>query len=179
MKATLTYEGKTVEVEIAEEEARKIFGEPKTGWEREFEGSYYSICDTGVLENLDDEGGRDDEVLYTCGNYFADEQLASDQARAISLWLRIKRWAAEHCEPVVWGPGKDGFWHYKYGISWATSVAGVNAAGSYEIVPGLQDSTRQFGNVYFDTEEHAKQCIEEFKGELTWYFTECHDRMDG
>lgn len=33
MKATLTYEGKTVEVEIAEEEARKIFAEPKkTGW---------------------------------------------------------------------------------------------------------------------------------------------------
>ena len=31
MKATLTFEGKTVEVEIAEDEARKIFGEPKTG----------------------------------------------------------------------------------------------------------------------------------------------------
>ena len=70
MKATLTYEGKTVEVEIAEAEARKIFEKPKTGWEREFGGSYYSICDTGVLENLNDEGGRDDEVLYTCGNFF-------------------------------------------------------------------------------------------------------------
>lgn len=174
MKATLTFEGKTVEVEIAEEEARKIFGKPKTGWEREFEGSYYSICDTGVLENLDDEGGRDDEALYTCGNYFADEQLASDQARAISLWLRIKRWAAEHCEPVAWQPGDDG-WKYKYGIMWSLT----DISGERRIRPAIQDSTRQFGNVYFDTEEHAKQCIEEFRDDLLWYFTECRDRMDG
>lgn len=180
MKATLTYEGMTVEVEIAEEEARKIFDEPKkTGWERCGVGNEYYYFDSWFGGGRTNEEGGVDNERYKQGNYFADEQLANDQARAISLWLRIKRWAAEHCEPVVWGPGKDGFWHYKYGISWATSVAGVNAAGSYEIVPGLQDSTRQFGNVYFDTEEHAKQCIEEFRDELLWYFTECRDRMDG
>lgn len=167
MKATLTYEGKTVEVEIAEEEARKIFKKPKTGWEREFGGSYYSICDTGVLENLDDKGDRDDEVLYTCGNYFADEQLASDQARAISLWLRIKRWAAEHCEPVGW-EGRSG----KYSFYWDYVTKRI-------YVSGVTIVCRKAFTVYFDTEEHAKQCIEEFKDELTWYFTECCDRMDG
>ena len=180
MKATLTYEGKTVEVEIKEDEARKIFGEPKTGWERVEPGQYYCyVSGGGFVAEEEEERDESDDLYYDNVNYFADRDLANDQARAISLWLRIKRWAAEHCEPVVWGPGKDGFWHYKYGISWATSVAGVNAAGSYEIVPGLQDSTRQFGNVYFDTEEHAKQCIEEFRDELLWYFTECRDRMDG
>ena len=167
MKATLTYEGKTVEVEIAEAEARKIFEKPKTGWEREFGGSYYSICDTGVLENLDDEGGRDDEVLYTCGNYFADEQLAKDQARAISLWLRIKRWAAEHCEPVDWNKPQS----LKYYIFYNYSETELRI-GSYSTIEYA------FG-VYFDTQKHAKQCIEEFKDELTWYFTECRDRMDG
>ena len=167
MKATLTYEGKTVEVEIAEEEIRKIFGKPKTGWEREFEGSYYSICDTGVLENLDDEGGRGDEVLYTCGNYFADEQLALDQARAVSLWLRIKRWAAEHCEPEDWNNPKS----QKYYI-FCSHFETELRIGTYSTIEYA------FG-VHFDTQEHAKQCIEEFRDELTWYFTECRDRMDG
>lgn len=167
MKATLTFEGKTVEVEIAEEEARKIFGEPKTGWERECEGSYYSICDTGNLENLDDEGGRDDEELYTCGNYFANEQLANDQARAISLWLRIKRWAAEHCEPVDWEGRSD-----KYSFYWDYVAKRV-------CVSGVLIVCRTAFAVYFDTPDHAEQCIEEFRDELLWYFTECCDRMDG
>lgn len=34
-------------------------------------------------------------------------------------------------------------------------------------------------NVLFDTRNHAEQCIEEFRDGLTWYFTECRDRMDG
>lgn len=130
-------------------------------------GSYYSICDTGVLENLDDEGGRDDEVLYTCGNYFADEQLANDQARAISLWLRIKRWVAEHCEPVDWGNGDT---HKR--MIWYNCSTGIFSVGMY-------NSEKVAFGVYFDSLEHAKQCIEEFRDDLLWYFTECRDRMDG
>ena len=86
----------------------------------------------------------------------------------------IKRWAAEHCEPVAWQPGDDG-WKYKYGIMWSLA----DMSGERRIRPAIQDSTRQFGNVYFDTEEHAEQCIEEFRDDLLWYFTECRDRMDG
>lgn len=167
MKATLTYEGKTVEVEIAEEEARKIFGKPKTGWEREFGGSYYSICDTGVLENLNDEDGGDGKTLYTCGNYFADEQLASDQARAISLWLRIKRWAAEHCEPVRWNNNHA----LKYCIYYNSSAGQIGVSN----VSTMQDTFQ----VYFDTYESAYKCIQEFRDDLLWYFTKRRDRMDG
>ena len=178
MKATLTYEGKTVEVEIAEAEARKIFGKPKTGWERAGDGeNFYALANTfsGLgFYGIEETGTERCEAHYENGNYFADEQLVKDQARAISLWLRIKRWAAEHCEPVAWQPGDDG-WKYKYGIMWSLT----DISGERRIRPAIQDSTRQFGNVYFDTEEHAKQCIEEFKDELLWYFTECRDRMDG
>lgn len=176
MKATLTFEGKTVEVEIKEDEARKIFEEPKkTGWERVEPGQYYCYITGGglVVPEREEEDGRDN-LYYNNVNYFADRDLANDQACAISLWLRIKRWAAEHCKPVAWQPGDDG-WKYKYGIMWSM----VDMSGERRIRPAIQDSTRQFGNVYFDTEEHAKQCIEEFQDDLLWYFTECRDRMDG
>ena len=177
MKATLTFEGKTVEVEIKEDEARKIFGEPKTGWERAEKGdSYYTLLNVSGLTvaSRKEMDVRADIATYHQGIYFSDPDLAKDQARAISLWLRIKRWAAEHCEPVAWQPGDDG-WEYKYGIMWSLT----DMSGERRIRPAIQDSTRQFGNVYFDTEEHANQCIEEFRDELLWYFTECRDRMDG
>ncbi len=35
-----------------------------------------------------------------------------------------------------------------------------------------------FGQVYFDTKEHAEQVIKEFKDELIWYFTKFKSRMD-
>lgn len=159
MKATLTYEGKTVEVEIAEEEARKIFGEPKTGWERVKPSQYYCyISGGGLVAAEEEERDESDDLYYVNGNYFADRDLANDQARAIELWLRIKRWAAEHCKPerifkIAWSDKKIRVWR---------------TLGSREA----------FG-VYFDTEAHAEQCVEEFRDDLLWYFTECRDRMDG
>lgn len=172
MKATLTFEGKTVEVEITEEEARKIFAEPKkTGWERAEVGEYYRYI---YISTGAEAGTRADDARYQEGQYISSYDLAFDQIRAIKLWLRIKRWAAEHCEPVAFKP-ESGRWRQKYGIQWAL----LGADGEHEIRPAIQDSTRQFGNVYLDTKEHAEKCIEEFRDELTWYFTECRDRMDG
>ena len=168
MKATLTYEGKTVEVEIKEDEARKIFGEPKTGWERVKPGRYYCyITGGGFVSPEKEKQNESDTFYYNNANYFADRDLAADQARAISLWLRIKRWAAEHCEPVDWEGRSD-----KYSFYWDYVAKRV-------CVSGVLFVCRTAFAVYFDTPDHAEQCIEEFRDELTWYFTECHDRMDG
>jgi hypothetical protein len=41
------------------------------------------------------------------------------------------------------------------------------------------ESYTEFAKWHFDTREHAKQIIKEFKDELIWYFTEFKDRMDG
>ena len=168
MKATLTYEGKTVEVEIAEEEIRKIFEKPKTGWERVEPGQYYCyISGGGIVAAEEDERDESDDLYYDNVNYFADRDLAKDQARAISLWLRIKRWAAEHCEPVAWNdPGEEKFY-----------IRFNNLVGELEV--GNCCYLRESFCIYFDTQTHANQCIEEFRDELTWYFTECRDRMDG
>lgn len=164
MKATLTYEGKTVEVEIDEKEARKIFDKPKkTGWERVGRREKYRF-----LSYYIDEGMVEDNLRYQKGFYFSDEQLANDQLRAISLWMRIKRWAAEHCDPAEWDdPMGEQKWHIYYDVdtdcircSWTRNM-------------------RCLFGVYFDTEEHAEQCIDEFSDDLTWYFAECRYRMDG
>ena len=169
MKATLTYEGKTVEVEIKEDEARKIFGEPKrTGWERVEPGQYYCyITGDGLVTAEEDERDELDDLYYDNVNYFADRDLANDQARAISLWLRIKRWAAEHCEPMDC-EGCSG----KYSFYWDYVAKQVRVSGVLFLY-------RTAFAVYFDTPDHANQCIEEFRDDLLWYFTECRDRMDG
>lgn len=168
MKATLTYEGKTVEVEIAEEKIRKIFEKPKTGWERvKFDQTYYYISGGGLVAPEMEKWNKSDYLYYNNGNYFTDKNLANDQARAISLWLRIKRWAAEHCEPMDW-EGRSG----KYSFYWDYVAKKVRVSGVLFVC-------RTAFAVYFDTPDRAKQCIEEFRDELTWYFTECKDRMDG
>lgn len=165
MKATLTYEGKTVEVEIAEEEARKIFAEPKkTGWERAGIGEYYQYIH---ISKDTEDGTRAEDDRYQEGRYISSYDLAFDQIRAIKLWLCIKRWAAEHCEPVDW----ENDIAYKSGIFYNYTTGEISASIVY--------SSRNAFGVYFDSLEHAEQCIEEFRDELLWYFTECRDRMDG
>lgn len=169
MKATLKLEdGREIQVELSDKDVDTIIKPKKTGWERVKPKEFYlCICSDGQVSADEDEGDDIDKHWYIIGNYFSDEQLANDQARAISLWLRIKRWAAEHCEPVDWNKPQS----LKYYIFYNYSETELRI-GSYSTIEYA------FG-VYFDTQKHAKQCIEEFKDELMWYFTERRDRMDG
>lgn len=141
MKATLTYEGKTVEVEISETEVQKIFNEPKkTGWERAEVGEYYRYI---YISTSAEAGTRADDGRYQEGQYISSYDLASDQIRAIKLWLRIKRWAAEHCEPVDWNNFESEKWYLFYDY--------INA----ELFVGLSKTTEDAFGVHFDTKEHA------------------------
>lgn len=169
MKATLKLEdGREIQVELSDKDVDTIIKPKKTGWERVKPKEFYlCICSDGQVSAAEDEGDDIDKHWYIIGNYFSDEQLANDQARAISLWLRIKRWAAEHCEPVEWEGCSD-----KYSFHWDYMDERIR-------VSGVTIVCRKAFTVYFDTEEHAKQCAKEFEDELTWYFTKCKDRMDG
>lgn len=169
MKATLKLEdGREIQVELSDKDVDTIIKPKKTGWERVKPKEFYlCICSDGQVSADEDEGDDIDKHWYIIGNYFSDEQLANDQARAISLWLRIKRWAAEHCESVDWNNPKS----LKYYIFYSHFET--------ELFVGSYSTTEYAFGVHFDTREHAKQCIEEFKDELMWYFTERRDRMDG
>ena len=170
MKATLRLEdGREIKVEISENDVENLTkSDKKTGWERVEPGQRYCYITGGglVVSEREEEDGRDN-LYYNNVNYFADRDLAEDQARAISLWLHIKRWAAEHCKPVDWKGRSDKYSFYWHSMERRVCVSGVSIV------------CRTAFTVYFDTEEHVKQCIEEFQDELIWYFTECKDRMDG
>lgn len=140
--------------------------EKKTGWEKPEVGqeSWYITIDNHVWRYT----WRDspiDNALYNIGNCFTSKELAENIARYQSLDLRIRRRIAEICEPVEWIALSR-----KYSI-W------FNHDSKILFISYI--TTGQSCAWYCDTEEHAKQIIEEFKDELTWYFTEFKDRMDG
>lgn len=162
---------KRSEIEARIAEVEKVLGdlkmqlnalEEKTGWEKPERGQvYWYILRDGWLSNFNWDGGSEDSEQYTCGNCFTSKELAENIARYQSLDLRIRREIAEICEPVKYTEAY-------FGIVYCCD----------EIVPVAYN---QMVSTPWrcDTKEHAKQIIEEFKDELTWYFTEFKDRMDG
>ena len=165
MKVTITKDGKSVEAEIPDELFEKLFEDKKTGYERVNRGShYYGINAMINAQCFTEDTGSYEKGLYDSGNYFSDKSVAENMARAQRLWNRIHRRAVELCEPIY--QRKDG--------------------SLYTICFDPQDNkifaddwvTRHFGEIYFDTEEHGNQVINEFHDELFWYFTQFKDRAD-
>lgn len=166
MKVTMTYEGKSVEVEVKDEEFKKLFKkqEKKTGWEKAEEEEVFYFIDScmQVCDDWQYNSVLSSERGYEAGNYFNSEKLADNMARAISLWLKIQRRASEICEPI----------DEEEIIKW------IIAFCNNTIHPVYFAASEIFNTVYFDTKEHAQQIIDEFEDELTWYFTEFKNRMD-
>ena len=165
MKVQMTHNGKTVEVELTDEQFEKLFTEKKTGYERVEVGElYYSVNVLSNPQKFTEDNASYDKTLFDCANYFSDKTVAENMARAQRLWNKIHRRVMELCEPVY--QRKDG--------------------SLYTICFDPQDNkifaddwvTRHFGEIYFDTEEHGNQVINEFHDELIWYFTQFKDRAD-
>ena len=169
MKATLTVNGNSVDIELNTEQYEKLFPEKKkkTGYEKvEEDEQYWYVDSVGNVPpdsagwNLNWENSR-----YKNANYFSDEEVANNMARAQRLWNRIHRRAVELCEPIR--PNTPMF---VYTISCNTSAP--------DLFPNIWKVTRNLGEILFDTEEHCQQVIDEFHDELMWYFTEFKDRAD-
>lgn len=150
MKVNVNYKGKTIELDIPDEKLEELVKERKqTGWEKpKIHGTYNTIQDDGVVCWSNWCNGPNDNKLYSRGNFFTSQKLAENIARYQSLDLRIRRRIAEICEPVT------------------TRGACVIYLDSIGL--GVDYMTRNYGGWRFDTKEHARQIIEEFK-----------DRMDG
>lgn len=165
---------KEIETRIAEiqqelDTLNKQLNEPKktTGWEKPNGGHvYWYIGHRGEARESIWYNDSIDHERYAHGNCFASKELAENIARYQSLDLRIRRRIAEICEPVNW-------------IGNAALKHGVYYNYTDLRVDWYMSSWRRYCPWHCDTEEHAKQIIEEFKDELTWYFTEFKDRMDG
>ena len=168
MKLTGTYNGKPIELELTEEqvEVLKQAEKKKTGWERvKINKSYCVNCSNswGLSTELFDSV---DANRYEKANYFSDEALAENITRAQTLQRKLWRRSAELCEKMDWenlGASKWYIWYdYENGC----------------MRTGISQRCCEFGQVYFDTKEHAEQVIEEFNDELLWYFTKFQSRMD-
>lgn len=103
--------------------------------------------------------------LHWNANYYSDESVAEDNARADTLMRRLKRFAAEHneCE-LDWSNEEPKFYiFYNYDFA--------------DFIIGYDYNTKNFGQIYFSSDEIAEQAVEKFKDELIWYFTEYCDHV--
>ena len=169
MKATLIIEGKEIEIEISEEEYKKLrpSKEKKTGYERVLpDNEFYYTTSRGCIESGIDAYDYIDDEYYESANYYSSPIVADNNIRADNLMRQLRRFSVEHRK-------------YK------TNFNSINANRFYiiyqceinEIKPYHTSYAIYFGAIYFDSEEATQAAIDEFHDELIWYFTEYKDSL--
>lgn len=138
-----------------------------TGYERVKESEkYYHINATGETHTDFEDNDNFNNNLYSNANYYSDETVAENNARAEILMRQLRRFAVEHNnQEIDWKNKRLG----KYEICFDYD--------GNELFINDYSSIRMFGQIYFTSEEIAKQAIKEFEDELIWYFTEYQDHV--
>lgn len=169
MKATLIVEGKEFSVEIQDPELQKLLKPPKkTGYERVEKGNnyFYTYNDASVV-SIEDSGDALSYIDYDSADYYSDQDVAENNARAEKLMRQLRRFAVEQRE---------------YELYWARGCCNEKWSIIYDcpncrlVVKKHWDEKEAFA-IYFDTEEAANLAIETFRDELIWYFTEYKDSL--
>ena len=169
MKAKLIIEDKEIEIEISEEEYKKLqpSEEKKTGYERVPESDIYFCANSrGYAETACEDYYDVDNEYYESANYYSDKTVAENNARADKLMRQLRRFAVEHREC---GVNLNDTNTEKYYIYYDYVSNKFGAAFTFY--------ARVFGVMYFDSEETANAAIDEFHDELIWYFTEYKDSL--
>lgn len=138
-----------------------------TGYERVKESEkYYHINATGETHTDFEDNDNFNNNLYANANYYSDETVAENNARADKLMRQLRRFAVEHndCE-LDWDNSNQSKYFIFYDYYW----------GKCKVCGTL--GHRNFGQIYFLSDKVAKQAIKEFKDELIWYFTEYCDHV--
>lgn len=168
MKAKLIVEGKEFPIEIQDSELQKLIAsKKKTGYERvELDERFYSVrADNSIFAPIYCRLLEHD-ACYDTANYYSSQTVAENNARADELMRQLRRFAVEH---------------RKSGLNWSDTTQ-----RKYYIYYNRRDNKidigyvifgRDFGSIYFDTEEAAEAALGTFKDELTWYFTEYKDSL--
>ena len=169
MKAKLIIDGKEIEIEISEEEYKKLQSaeEKKTGYERVSKSDiYFYTYPNGCVETACEDCYDIDDECYESANYYSDKTVAENNTRADNLMRQLRRFAVEHRECGVnfnYINTKKYYIYYDYGDD--------------ELRVSLGFCAKSFGAIYFDSEEIANTAIVEFYDELIWYFTEYKDSL--
>lgn len=172
MKVTINANGKTVQVEMTEEQLKElgvIKERSRTGYERvEVEETYYLVEVDDEITNMK-HNGQLDRDCYDVGNYYSNKTIAENNARADRLLRHLRQWQAQNDEPISvedWNNESKKKWFIIYSYS------------SEEMYAEYYYIMRLPNTIYFATKEKAEEAIEVFKDELIWYFTEYVQRLD-
>lgn len=169
MKAKLIIEDKEIEIEISEEEYKKLqpSEEKKTGYKRVPESDiYYYANPKGDVDTTVEDCYDVDNECYESANYYSDKTVAENNARADKLMRQLRRFSVEHRGHEVDFNSTETEKHYIY-----YDCVRDELRTTYTFYAGV------FGVIYFDSEETAQAAIDEFRDELIWYFTEYKDSL--
>ena len=169
MKATLIIEGKEIEIEISEEEYKKLHSpkEKKTGYERVLpDNEFYYAASRGCIESGIDAYDYIDNEYYESANYYSSPIIADNNIRADNLMRQLRRFAVQHRKR---GVNLNDTNTKKYYICYDYENNELGATFTFV--------GRVFGIIYFDSEEAINTAIDEFHDELIWYFTEYKDSL--
>ena len=167
MKAKLIVEGKEFEVNINHPELENLLKpKKKTGYERlESTEPYWAVDEIGVCGHAYEEENIIDEI-YDNANYYSEETVAENNARADKLMRQLRRFAVEHREnDIDWKESVNKKWHIAY--SYDSASLCIDTA----------HCLRHCGMIYFDSRATCDLVIEAFHDELIWYFTEYKDSL--
>lgn len=166
MKAKLIIEGKEIEIEISEEEYKKL--QPsETGYERVSKsGDYFHESGKGDVESEIEDCYNIDNEYYESANYYSSKIVAKSNARADKLMRQLRRFSVEHREN---GINLNDMNTKKFFVTYNYE--------NNEILPGYTLQVKAFGTICFDSREATQAAIDEFYDELIWYFTEYKDTL--
>ena len=174
MKVELKANGKTVQVEMSEKQLKELGlteERSRTGYERVDEDDSYFVDDTinDGHEVIGGGGTLVNDLYYNNGNYYNDETIVENNARADKLFRCLRQWQAQNDEVISKEDWED---HdlTKYFI--------IYDYDSNVISPGRTWWMRGTNNIYFKSREKVEEAIEAFRDELLWYFTEYVQRLD-
>ena len=169
MKAKLIIEDKEIEIEISEEEYKKLQPpeEKKTGYERVPKSSvYFYVTYNDKVDTTVEDCYDVDNECYESANYYSSEPIAKNNARADKLMRQLRRFSVEHRECGVNLNDvntKQYCIYYDYGN---------NTLGT-----AFTLCAKTFGVICFDSDETTLAAINAFRDELIWYFTEYKDSL--
>lgn len=183
MQVELKVNDKSVQAEISEEQLKKmgifeqlkelglVEDKPKTGYERVKKSETYYVIDTeyNSMSKIQELNEQEDEQYYNTGNYYSDETIAENNARADRLQRCLRQWQAQNDKPISMSDWKNNNISKYY----------VDYDCFNELFFVTYAVHRRFlNNIYFTSEEKAKEAIEVFNDELLWYFVEYQQRLD-
>lgn len=171
MKVELKVNGKTVQVEMTEEQLKElgvIKERSRTGYERVKKGEMYYVINTkdDSMMNIKEFNDETDEQCYNIGNYYNDKIIAENNARADRLLCCLRQWQALNDRAINWKNKNIRKYTIRYDY----------AMNMFNVIPNVCE--RCLNDVYFTTRETAQRAINVFKVELEWYFTQYKQRLD-